>query len=138
MATPATPARRVPVLAILSLLTWAPVLFALVFIVPAAEHHFRDFGIALPGLTFGLLRFSRWLTAAAPGQFIPSMVFCVAVLAAAITPSWMLWANERTSGPGRALLAIILLLGLLALVAIVVGLGVPYLSTVRALQQGAS
>jgi len=70
----------------------------MVFIIPKFEEIFKDFGVALPALTRGLIYCSRWVAGSNPGQQIPGFLV--------ILPSpiviWMLWKLIRKAGPGRA------------------------------------
>ena len=75
------------------------------FIIPKFEEIFRDFGVALPGLTRGLIFSSRWVAGKNAGQSIPG--------AFVILPSpiviWLTFKLIRSAGPGRAITDTILL-----------------------------
>jgi type IV pilus assembly protein PilC len=75
------------------------------FIIPKFEEIFRDFGVALPGLTRGLIFSSRWVAGKNAGQSIPGALI---ILPAPIL-IWMFFKLVRTAGPGRAITDTILL-----------------------------
>jgi type IV pilus assembly protein PilC len=75
------------------------------FIIPKFEEIFKDFGVALPGLTMWLIDSSRWFAGKMPGQSIPG-VFIVLPLPLVL---WMLFKVIRMTGPGRAITDTILL-----------------------------
>lgn len=97
------------------------VLFTLVymlFIVPVREEIFRDFGVALPGLTVGLIRFSRDLRMANPGQHFP--LGWLAVGAGVIVGAGLTWASAvvpRSLARALLLVVVLLLLAWMALCA---------------------
>ncbi|MDX2130919.1 MAG: type II secretion system F family protein [Planctomycetota bacterium] len=70
----------------------------MIFIIPKFEEIFRDFGVALPALTRGLIYASRWFAGTNAGQQIPGVLI--------VLPSpfviWILWTLIRKAGPGRA------------------------------------
>ena len=70
----------------------------MVFIIPKFEEIFRDFGVALPALTQGLIWASRWVAGTNTGQAIPGWIIAL--------PSpifaWIIFKLIRQSGPGRA------------------------------------
>ncbi len=70
----------------------------MIFIIPKFEEIFRDFGVALPALTRGLIYVSRWFGGANPGQQIPGVF--IALPAPIVL--WILWKLIRKAGPGRA------------------------------------
>ncbi|MEL7472563.1 MAG: type II secretion system F family protein [Planctomycetota bacterium] len=72
--------------------------FIMLFIIPKFEEIFTDFGVALPGLTLGLINASRWVAGANPGQSVPGVV----VIIAAPFAIGILWTLVRKAGPGRA------------------------------------
>lgn len=69
------------------------------FIIPKFEEIFRDFGVALPALTRGLIFFSRWVAWKNPGQAIPGW----AVLLLGPFVIYILFKLIRMAGPGRAI-----------------------------------
>ncbi|MEK6701816.1 MAG: type II secretion system F family protein [Planctomycetota bacterium] len=69
------------------------------FIIPKFEAIFRDFGVALPMLTQGLIVTSRWVAGQNPGQSVPGALI---VLPSPIV-IWILFKLMRKAGPGRAL-----------------------------------
>ncbi len=75
------------------------------FIIPKFEAIFRDFGVALPMLTQGLIVTSRWVAGQNPGQAIPGAII---VLPSPIV-IWILFKLLRKAGPGRALTDTVLL-----------------------------
>lgn len=115
------------------------VLFTLVymlFIVPVREEIFRDFGVALPGLTIGMIRFSRDLRMANPGQAFP--LGWLAVGAFVIVGAGLTWASAvmpRTLARVLLAVAVLVLVGWMALCAW--AMLSPTLEMQRALQGGA-
>jgi type IV pilus assembly protein PilC len=78
----------------------AIVTFIMVFIIPKFEEIFKDFGVALPGLTRMLINISRWVAGNNTGQFMPGWVYIL------FSPLifWILFKLARKSPPGRAAL----------------------------------
>lgn len=127
--------------------TWPPmagacgvfVLFTLaymLFIVPVREEIFRDFGVALPGVTIGMIRFSRDLRMVNPGQAFP--LGWLVVGACVVVGAGLTWASAVMPRPlAKALLGVVVLL-LVAWMALCAWamLG-PTLEMQRALQGGA-
>jgi len=68
------------------------------FIIPKFEEIFTDFGVALPGLTMGLIRVSRWFAGTNPGQEVPGWLIAIPFPFVA----WIFWKLLRKSRPGRA------------------------------------
>ncbi|NUQ67007.1 MAG: type II secretion system F family protein [Phycisphaerales bacterium] len=68
------------------------------FIIPKFEEIFTDFGVALPALTMGLIRVSRWFAGTNPGQEIPGWLISIPFPFVA----WICWKLLRKSRPGRA------------------------------------
>lgn len=68
------------------------------FIIPKFEEIFRDFGVALPGITRGLINCSRWVAGGNPGQSIAG-IFIVIPAPVLI---WIAFKLIRKAGPGRA------------------------------------
>jgi type IV pilus assembly protein PilC len=77
----------------------------MVFIIPKFEEIFKDFGVALPALTRGLIDTSRWVAGNLPEQQIPGWVFIL--LAGPLV--WGFWKLIRKSGPGKAITDTVLL-----------------------------
>lgn len=69
------------------------------FIIPKFEEIFRDFGVALPALTRGLIVSSRWVAGKNAGQAIPG-AFVILPSPIAI---WIFFKLIRAAGPGRAI-----------------------------------
>lgn len=78
----------------------AIVSFIMVVIIPKFEEIFRDFGVALPGLTRMLINISRWMAGNNVGQSVPGWVF---VLVAPVL-IFVLFKLIRKAPPGRAAL----------------------------------
>ncbi|MBK9189829.1 MAG: type II secretion system F family protein [Phycisphaerales bacterium] len=68
------------------------------FIIPKFEEIFTDFGVALPALTMGLIRVSRWFAGTNPGQEIPGWLISIPFPFVA----YICWKLLRKSRPGRA------------------------------------
>lgn len=75
------------------------------FIIPKFEEIFRDFGVALPGLTRGLIFASRWVAGKNAGQAVPGAIpvlFSPFVI-------YIGFKLIRAAGPGRAITDTLLL-----------------------------
>jgi type IV pilus assembly protein PilC len=70
----------------------------MVFIIPKFEEIFKDFGVALPGITMWLINTSRWFAGTRPGQSIPGWIIAL--------PSplllFILYKLLRATKPGKA------------------------------------
>ncbi|CAG0987094.1 Type II secretion system protein F [Phycisphaerales bacterium] len=75
------------------------------FIIPKFEEIFKDFGVALPALTRGLIFTSRWFAGSNPGQQIPGILLSLP----APVVLFILWKLVRKAGPGRAITDTIIL-----------------------------
>jgi type IV pilus assembly protein PilC len=75
------------------------------FIIPKFEEIFRDFGVALPGMTRFLINTSNWVAGKNPGQSVPGIVH----LAVAPFLIFIFIKLARKAQPGRAALDTILL-----------------------------
>lgn len=108
----------------------------MLFIVPVREEIFRDFGVALPGLTVGLIRFSRDIRLANPGQVFSLGWVAIGVATLIGAGLTVLTANVPRPVARTLLLGVVaLLVAWMALCAWAI-LG-PTLEMQRALQQGA-
>jgi len=88
------------------------VLFTLVymlFIVPVREEIFRDFGVALPGLTVGIIRFSQDIRLSNPGQVF-SLGWVAIGIASLLGAGLTILAAFVPRSVSRALLAGVVLL----------------------------
>jgi type IV pilus assembly protein PilC len=70
----------------------------MVFIIPKFEQIFKEFGVALPALTLGLVNTSRWVAGSNPGQQVGGWLF---ILVAPVV-LFVFWKLIRKAGPGRA------------------------------------
>ncbi|QOJ01609.1 MAG: type II secretion system F family protein [Phycisphaeraceae bacterium] len=77
----------------------------MVFIIPKFEEIFKDFGVALPSLTRGLIYSSRWVAGNNSGQAIAGWMI---VLPMPII-LWIAFKLIRSAGPGRAITDTVLL-----------------------------
>lgn len=68
------------------------------FIIPQFEEIFLDFGVELPGLTMGMIRFSRWVAGNNPGQAFPGAL----ILLFAPALAFVMYKLLRKTKPGRA------------------------------------
>lgn len=75
------------------------VTFIMWFIIPKFEEIFRDFGVALPGITRWLIGISRWIAGNNPGQFTGQGALIVLLSPIVF---FVLWKLTRKAPPGRA------------------------------------
>jgi type IV pilus assembly protein PilC len=68
------------------------------FIIPQFEEIFLDFGIELPGLTMGLITFSRWVAGNEPDQSFPGAI----ILLGSLPIAFVVYKLLRKTNPGRA------------------------------------
>jgi hypothetical protein len=124
-----------PLLAIMAAGSWTLLLLLCVLVIPKFLEIFRDFGVALPGLTAMLLSFGRWLAGETPGQVVPGALMMVPVIV-------MMWGLVplsviRSTRMAATVIAVVLLL--LAGVFLLVGaaaLAVPLVAMIESMQGG--
>lgn len=119
-----------PLLAIMAAGSWTLLLLLCLLVIPKFFESFRDFGVALPGLTILFLSFGQWLAGEQPGQMIPGAVLMVPVLV-------MMWGLVplsviRSTRVAATVIAVVLLL--LAGVFLVAG-GAALLPPMMSMQQ---
>lgn len=107
----------------------------MLFVVPAREEIFRDFGVALPGLTRGMIGFSRDIRLAHPGQAFS--LGWLALVACVMVGAGLTWASAVVPRPVARTLLVVIVLLLVAWMALCAWamLG-PTLAMQSALQQG--
>ncbi len=93
-----------------------------------------DYGVALPVLSRGVIRASRWLSGGEPGQYVPGAVFA-AVLIVVATGIGVVLARTHGARPmARACAVAAIVLGVLVLTVAAVAIVIPFFSIAQSAQ----